>query len=750
MLNKTIQKNCSNLEETKNFLEIHLKQNPSPLKASIGPMGGRKFSVWLQGKQHSFILNDLLNHIHHLVKRELLQSSTATHPTTKKKWKDLEVIVQDMRQIHAKGNQLLKQQNFFIRFLTKLRQIFGKKFDERALNALENSIISSKHPASPISNSLTSPSSNKKEALAYLQNLAALKDDHCRLISVGQDIDRMNKFEAVVKTCPFDASQESRQHLDIFVNLLKTFASEVPALLDELKKNLNKLNLEIPIPLWRKRNRVDADVVTVQRESSYKSDGTLVPADTHPVECVVFKGLDEKFFGIKIIDSQEASIDTIVLVVKKDGHEKEVCVSGEELTARLHLDPLEVSINSDGRLNSYIDEQQSPIVLKNYLRLLKKQQKNSLISGYPPATLLKIIRAAYLDRQSPFYSNHLGVNLNRSSKLEDKASLNGRKIVAGFRGDKIYLRDLTNKILLAEGGVAKVYIVKDVTSTKTKVVKMIASSGFGAKTPEEALIVAHLHDGYRDEKGQNRLVPGIQKPFHGVVDLGGMEMGILDNHYEGDLPMALGIKDNHYSPQESLFKTLDEKLQAFYDVLLGFHYCVKVKGLIHGDIKPKNILFSRDKTTGNIHLYLADFGSAVLYSPDKIELPSGYNNAWTPNYVPLQEKEERERLGKELRSAHSISENDWKSYVENGQKWDVFSLGCVLCELIAPRVAYLDYTGNYPLPGTFKRESFIQAGVPPRVCDLIGKMLASPERRPDIEEILSAFQGILEDHSLIN
>lgn len=751
MLNKAILKSCSNLEDTKNFLETHLKQTPSSLKASIGPLGGRKFSVGIQGKQHTFILNDLLDHVRYLVKHELDSSSSTATQTKMKKWDDVKVIAQDLRKIHAEGNQLLNQQSVFIRFLTKLRQIFGKKFDEKALDALENPVntsqhlpINSPHPNRRIP---TSVLANKDEALIYLQNWAVFNDESSRYTFVGQDINRMNQFRAVVQTCPFDASQESRRHLDIFVDLLKRFAPEEPALMDELKKNLSTLNLEIPIPLWRKRNQVEAEVMSVQRESSYKPDGSVIPADTHPVDCVVFQGVDEKFFGIKIVPPEEANIDTIVLVVKKDGKEREVCVSETELTERLHLDRLEVSLKSDGRLEQCIKEQQTPLVLKNYLRLLKKQQKNLLTQGYHPATLLKIIRAAYLDRESPVYSNRLGVNLNRSYKLEDSASLNKRRIVAGFRGDKIYLRDLTQQRLLEEGGVASIYQIDDVTSNKTKVLKIVKSYSLD-KTPSEVLIVAQLHEGYTDENGQQGLVPGIQKPFHGVIELGGEEMGILDNYYQGDLLDALGFKNSQYSPHGNLFKTLDEKLLAFYNLLLGFHYCVKTKGLIHGDIKPKNIFFSPDKISGKPRLYLADFGSAVLYKPGIIGLPTGYTNAWTPKYVPLQEKKERERLGKELRSAARISTNDWKSYLENGQKWDIFSLGCVLSELMVPNVPYVDYSGSYPLTDTFKREAFIQAGVPVTICDLIERMLSSPEKRPPIEEVLTAFKSILEENHL--
>ncbi len=103
--------------------------------------------------------------------------------------------------------------------------------------------------------------------------------------------------------------------------------------------------------------------------------------------------------------------------------------------------------------------------------------------------------------------------------------------------------------------------------------------------------------------------------------------------------------------------TLDDKVRLVRDVARAIHAAHRT-GLIHRDLKPGNILLTREET-GEIHPFVVDFGLAM--SQDEISLSRTGMISGTPAYISPEQAQ-----GRAL-----------------DRRTDVYSLGVVLYELLA-------------------------------------------------------------------
>ena len=136
------------------------------------------------------------------------------------------------------------------------------------------------------------------------------------------------------------------------------------------------------------------------------------------------------------------------------------------------------------------------------------------------------------------------------------------------------------------------------------------------------------------------------------------------------------------------------------------------RGVIHGDIKPGNILLNQD---GQVKL--ADFGLArLMVQGDRSA------EAWTPMGTP-------EYAAPELYDKNSVADH----------RADIYSLGVVLCEMLtgAPPV------GEFELPGE-------ALGLDPRVDEVIARcMELMPEKRyQTVQEIRTVLRDIIEGRNV--
>ena len=136
------------------------------------------------------------------------------------------------------------------------------------------------------------------------------------------------------------------------------------------------------------------------------------------------------------------------------------------------------------------------------------------------------------------------------------------------------------------------------------------------------------------------------------------------------------------------------------------------RGVIHGDIKPGNILLNQD---GQVKL--ADFGLARLMVHDDRTA-----EAWTPMGTP-------EYAAPELYDKNAVADH----------RADIYSLGVVLCELLTgtPPV------GEFELPGE-------ALGLDPRVDEVIARcMELSPENRyQSVQEVRAVLRDIIEGRNV--
>ncbi|MEO0258848.1 MAG: UvrD-helicase domain-containing protein [candidate division WOR-3 bacterium] len=163
--------------------------------------------------------------------------------------------------------------------------------------------------------------------------------------------------------------------------------------------------------------------------------------------------------------------------------------------------------------------------------------------------------------------------------------------------------------------------------------------------------------------------------------------------------------------------SVNDALEYVKQILKALEYAHS-KGLVHGDIKPENILISEE--TGKIKI--ADFGLAKIFKAGVvIPKPVG-----TPFYMAPEA---------------------WRG--ETSTYSDIYSVGCILCELLTKKPPFysenLEELRNMVFNGKFDKIP----GVPPDLNEIIKKTLNKvPSKRPTASELLSWINRILKTPEL--
>ncbi|KAH8076513.1 hypothetical protein JL721_519 [Aureococcus anophagefferens] len=99
-------------------------------------------------------------------------------------------------------------------------------------------------------------------------------------------------------------------------------------------------------------------------------------------------------------------------------------------------------------------------------------------------------------------------------------------------------------------------------------------------------------------------------------------------HAQGDLEAYMDLRKSSFRAMPSV--------RPFHDVLAGVEY-LHAHGILHLDLKPKNVLWFQSETTGEDLFKLCDFGSAREYSSSDVE----FTGAGTPPFQPFAAIEAR-------------------------------------------------------------------------------------------------------------
>jgi hypothetical protein len=198
--------------------------------------------------------------------------------------------------------------------------------------------------------------------------------------------------------------------------------------------------------------------------------------------------------------------------------------------------------------------------------------------------------------------------------------------------------------LLARGGMGVVYKAKDVELERTVALKIIAPE----HTQDETAVARF--------KSEARVAASLEHPNIVPIHRGGEHDGVLY------LAMRFVPGTNLREVIDRAPMDLPRAARIITDVARALDVAHD-RGLVHRDVKPANILISGEGESEQV--YLTDFGlTKRLGSHGDLTRPGGW--VGTPDYVAPEQIQARDVDGRA----------------------DVYSLGCVLYEMLTGHVAY--------------------------------------------------------------
>lgn len=347
-----------------------------------------------------------------------------------------------------------------------------------------------------------------------------------------------------------------------------------------------------------------------------------------------------------------------------------------------------------------------------------------------------------------FNSDALKIVAENAKLIDEKGTaiikfgLTAKTLALSKKGKKIYLTDLNSRTELGKGGFGTVKKATKISiNLENNTIKLSSKANKFAHDEPDAIsdlkneyeILHKLHD--------NTGVLGIQKPPYAIYEIktgnslnsSPERVGFLGKQYDGNIYAA------KFSGTE--------KMNGLYQLASGLAHC-KEKGVMHGDIKLKNILFKREKE--GVIFHLADFGGARFYKD--LENVTAENRA--ENYIFSADYIiERDLLG--------LRTSDFEEFKKLQEKIDVFALGKVMYEAMCGPPGY----GSFPLIIDFPRgiqlrpdetknylphleKNLKKSGCPNEIKNLILKMMTlDPKARPTAKEVKETFDKYMSSKS---
>ena len=253
--------------------------------------------------------------------------------------------------------------------------------------------------------------------------------------------------------------------------------------------------------------------------------------------------------------------------------------------------------------------------------------------------------------------------------------------------------------LLGAGGMGEVYRARDTKLNRQVAIKILPEAY--AADPDR---VARFHREAQAVAALNH--PNIAG-IHDLAESGGTKYLVLEL-IEGDT-LADRLRRGPVPAEEALtiIKQVLEALEAAHE-----------KGICHRDLKPANIKLTPDGVVKVLDFGLAKFMQSSSSAPNMTHSPTLSVAGTYPGVI--------------LGTAGYMSPEQAKGY-EADQRSDLFSVGCILYELLSGRQAFEGETASEILAGVLKSEADFTALPPrlnPRLVELLRRCLEkNPKKR---------------------
>ena len=341
-----------------------------------------------------------------------------------------------------------------------------------------------------------------------------------------------------------------------------------------------------------------------------------------------------------------------------------------------YFDVLSVSSNSD-KLTELIDQRLTVLVC--YEKLISNYKKSHPEFSLKESTLLKVVEQAV-------------EKLVENDPVMIKAD--HEKFIAKTEENALSLLHLSQ--FLGNGSTGDVFELSDIN---TRQIYAYKTSRTGEKGGERQIRKEFEHLNLLNEHGR---VYGVQSKPHAIHQITykkDLNTSYIGDKYDGDLMSYIKEADNHSDAE-----VFENHLFIAHQLIAGLKY-VQFKGMIHGDIKPGNVLIKKRPT--GLLVCLADWEDAKLISQSRDYILK--NRTYTPKYCPILKKKKK-----------IISIQGKPQFIQMQYCKDLFALGTTLYQLFAKKSPFYVNEEGYPIREGYKPIDYL----PNEINNLLEKMLA--------------------------
>ncbi len=226
---------------------------------------------------------------------------------------------------------------------------------------------------------------------------------------------------------------------------------------------------------------------------------------------------------------------------------------------------------------------------------------------------------------------------------------------------------------IGKGGSSEVFGVIDKASNKIRAVKKVdlsdVSDGEAMAFRNEVKLLMKL-------RGQKRIIRLIDHEERPRADRRGTDLFVVMEHGEKDLSSLLKEMSNS---ERGLTNT---KTKFYWEEMLEAVQVVHKLGVVHSDLKPANFLI----VSGT--LKLIDFGIASAVVGDNTHITKD-NLMGTFNFMSPEAIQDQNNGGSQKGSRGDQDEG--KPIVKISFKSDVWSLGCILYNMVYKKMPFSDF-----------------------------------------------------------